>query len=95
MRLIYLIPGTYRAAGMERVLAEKANWLAAHGHEILIVTCEQKGREPAFAFDQRIRFEDLAIGYEDNNGSSLADKLLHYPGKQRRHRKVLEKALNV
>ncbi len=93
MRLVYLIAGTYRAAGMERVLAEKANWLAAHGHEILIVTCEQKGREPAFTFDKRIRFEDLAIGYEDNNGGSFVDKLLHYPIKRHRHHKALDALL--
>lgn len=93
MRILYLIPGTYRAAGMERVLAEKANWLAAHGYEILIVTSEQQGRPPAFPFDSSIRFEDLAIGYEDNNGSSFADKILHYPAKQRKHRKSLESLL--
>ena len=93
MRIIYLIPGVYRAAGMERVLAEKTNWLAAHGYEILIVTSEQQGRPPAFPFDSRIRFEDLAIGYEDNNGSSFADKILHYPAKQRKHRKALESLL--
>ncbi len=93
MKIIYLIPGTYRAAGMERVLAEKANWLAAHGYSILIVTCEQQGREPAFRFDDRIRFEDLDIGYEENNGSSFADKFLHYPFKQFRHRKTLKALL--
>lgn len=93
MNLIYLIPGFYRAAGMERVLAEKANWLYAHGYDILIVTCEQKGREEAFTLDERIRREDLDIGYEDNNGGSFADKFLHYPAKQRRHRKALESLL--
>lgn len=93
MKLIYLIPGTYRAAGMERVLAEKANWLASHGYDILIVTCEQKGRGNAFHFDGRIRFEDLAIGYEDNNGGSFADKLLNYPVRQRKHRRALDALL--
>ena len=93
MKLIYLIPGFYRAAGMERVLAEKANWLAVHSYEILIVTCEQKGREEAFALDERIRRENMDIGYEDNNGGSFADKFLHYPAKQRRHRKELESLL--
>ena len=93
MKLVYLIAGTYRAAGMERVLTEKANWLAAHGYSILIVTCEQQGRDPAFRFDDRIRFEDLDIGYEKNNGGSFADKFLHYPFKQYRHRKALQALL--
>lgn len=93
MKLIYLIPGTYRAAGMERVLAEKANWLAANGYEILIVTCEQQSRQPAFRFDERIRFLDLAIGYEDNNGGSFMDKLIHYPFKKLKHRRKLSTLL--
>lgn len=93
MRITYLIPGTYRPAGMERVLAEKANWLVKHGHEILIVTCEQKGREPAFEFDSRIRFVDLDIGYEDNNGRSFVNKLVHFPRKYYKHRNALEELL--
>jgi len=93
MKLIYLIAGTYRAAGMERVLALKANWLATHGYEVMIVTTEQKGRPNAFHFDETIRFKDLAIGYEDNNGGSFIDKLLKYPSKQIKHRRKLEALL--
>lgn len=94
MKLIYLIPGFYRAAGMERVLAEKAKWLVAHGYDILIVTSEQQNRSLAFPLDSRIRLEDLAIGYEDNNGSCFIDKILHFPAKQCKHRKALAALLN-
>ena len=93
MKLIYLIAGTYRPAGMEKVLAEKANYLAGHGHEILIVTTDQHGRSSAFELDKRIRCIDLGIGYEDNNGSSFLDKAVHFPIKQFRHRKALEQVL--
>jgi len=89
MKIIYLIAGTYRAAGMERVLAIKANWLAAHGYQVMIVTTEQKGRPNAFEFDSAIRFADLGIGYEENNGGSFANKLIHYPVKQIEHRRKL------
>jgi glycosyltransferase involved in cell wall biosynthesis len=93
MYIIYNIAGLYRPAGMERVLTDKANWLAGHGHRVTIVTTEQKGRPNAFALDSRVRTIDLGIGYEDNNGASLWDKLVHYPAKQRKHRKLLEKIL--
>ena len=93
MRIVYNIAGFYRPAGMERVLADKANWLVRHGHEVTIVTTEQKGRPYAFPLDGRIAVRDLGIGYEDNNGASLWDKLVHYPGKQRRHRRLLEQVL--
>jgi len=93
MRIVYNIAGFYRPAGMERVLADKANWLVRHGHEVTILTTEQKERPYAFPLDERIRVRDLWIGYEDNNGGSLLDKVLHYPAKQRLHRRRLGQAL--
>lgn len=93
MNLVYCINGFYRAAGMERVLADKANWLVAHGHAVTILTSDQQGRPDAFPLDPRIAKEDLAIGYERNNGASLLNKLLHYPYKQFRHRRRLEAKL--
>lgn len=94
MHILYNIAGFYRPAGMERVLADKANWLVEHGHRVTIVTTEQKGRPNAFPLDSRVEMMDLAIGYEDNNGGSLWDKIVHYPGKQRRHKKALKAILN-
>ena len=93
MHILYNIAGFYRPAGMERVLADKANWLVRHGHEVTILTTEQKGRPLAFPLDERIKTRDLGIGYEDNNGASLLDKLFRYPVKQIRHRKALEQVL--
>ena len=43
MKILYSIAGTYNSGGMERVLANKANWLVAHGHEVIIVTTDQRG----------------------------------------------------
>jgi len=93
MKILYNIPGTYRAAGMERVLANKANWLARHGYEVVVVTTEQQGRPSAFAMDDSIRCVDLGIGYEDNNGGSLVSKILGYPWKQICHRGKLSRLI--
>lgn len=93
MKLIYLIAGTYRAAGMERVLANKANAWVKDGHEVLIVTTDQRGQVPAFEMDPRIRMVDLGINYEDNNGGSFVNKLIHYPAKQFKHKKALSNLL--
>lgn len=93
MRIVYNIAGLYRPSGMEKILTDKANWLAAHGYEVTIITTEQKGRPDAFPLDGRISRRDLAIGYEDNNGASLWNKIVHYPLKQYRHRRRLTRAL--
>ena len=89
MKILYCIAGTYNSGGMERVLANKANWLVNHGYEVTIVTTDQKGRRPFFSLDERIVCYDLGIGYEENNGKSFLNKLLRYPYKQYKHRKRL------
>ena len=93
MRIVYNIAGLYRPSGMEKILSDKANWLADHGYEVTIITTEQKGRPDAFPLDGRVSRRDLGIGYEDNNGASLWNKLVHYPRKQYLHRKRLTQAL--
>lgn len=93
MKIVYSIAGTYNSGGMERVLANKANWLVRNGYEISILTTDQKGRSSFFEFDPRIRFYDLGINYEENNGKSFLNKLIHYPFKQWKHKKALKKLL--
>lgn len=89
MKILYSIAGTCHSGGMERVLANKANWLVRQGYEVAIVTTDQRGEAPFFPLDERITCYDLGIGYEENNGKSFINKLLHYPIKQYRHRKRL------
>ena len=93
MKIVYLIAGMYRPAGMERVLAEKAGHLVRRGHDVLIVTTEQKGRPLAFELDRGIRTVDLGIGYEDNNGGSFVSKLMRHPFRLLRHRRRLSALL--
>lgn len=87
MKIVYCIAGTYNSGGMERVLANKANYLVRHGYEVVIATSDQRGQKPFFALDPAIRCVDLGINYEENNGKALWNKLWHYPWKQYRHRK--------
>lgn len=93
MRIVYCIAGTYNSGGMERVLANKANWLVQNGYEVSVLTTDQKGRASFFEMDFRIKMYDLGVNYEDNNGKSFLNKLLHYPFKQWKHRRALKKIL--
>lgn len=93
MKIIYNIAGTYNSGGMERVLANKTNYLVKQGYELTIVTTDQRGKKPFFSLDARIRCYDLDINYEDNNGKSFFNKLIHYPYKQWKHKKRLTELL--
>ena len=77
---------------MERVLANKVNWLAEHDYELMVVTTDQRGREPYFKMHLSIVMKDLDINYDETNGK-LWKKLATYPIKQYRHRRRLSRLL--
>lgn len=93
MKLVYCISATHNSGGMERVLTNKANYLAARGYDITVVTTDQRGLPPFFPLDGRIRCVDLGVNYEVNNGKSFLNKLVHFPFKQWRHRRRLSRVL--
>lgn len=93
MKIAYCIPATSNSGGMERVLARKANYLAAAGHQITIITTDQRGAKPFFDLDPSIAQYDLDINYDANNGQGLWSKLSGYPKRKRLHRQRLEQLL--
>lgn len=93
MKIVYCILGTFNSGGMERVLANKANYLAQLGFEVTIITSDQDNRKPYFDLDPRINQIDLGINYTENNNSGLLKKLFAYPKKQALHKKKLEEHL--
>lgn len=95
MKILYNIAGTYRSGGMERVLANKSNWLVANGYEVVIATTDQCGRPSFFKLDSRIKCYDLNINYEKNNGTSLISKIIHFPYKQFLHKRRLKALIDV
>ena len=93
MKIVYCIPATSNTGGMERVLSGKANYLASLGHEIAIITTDQRGKAPFFPFREGIAQYDLGINYDENNDEGILSKLRSYPGKKRRHKALLTSLL--
>jgi glycosyltransferase involved in cell wall biosynthesis len=79
---------------MERVLANKANFLTEHGYEVLIITTDQKHRASFFTLSSQIQCYDLDVNYDENNDKGFINKVLHYPFKQWKHKNRLTKLLN-
>ena len=93
MKIVYCIPATSNSGGMERVLSGKANYLASLGHQIAIITTDQRGKAPFFPFREGIAQYDLGINYDENNDEGILSKLRSYPGKKRRHKALLTSLL--
>jgi glycosyltransferase involved in cell wall biosynthesis len=94
MKIVYCIHATFNSGGMERVLVNKANYMVEkYGYEILIVTTEQKGRDPFFPLASSIKQIDLNINYADDADYGVFIKGYSFFKKKKMHRKKLEELL--
>ena len=94
MKLIYCHADVYNPGGMERVLLNKLRWWVARGDcELLLVTTDQNGRPPFYAFPPEVRMVDLGVNYKADNGRNPVAKILSYFRKRRLHRKKLTELL--
>ena len=95
MKIIYCIASVYNPGGMERVLLNKVRWLSERdGYEVAVVTTDQQGRPPFYAFPEKVRMTDLGINYSVENGRAPIAKILSYFRKRRQHRKALTELLH-
>ena len=95
MKIIYCIASVYNPGGMERVLLNKVRWLSERdGYEVAVVTTDQQGRPPFYAFPEKVRMTDLGINYSVDNARAPIAKILSYFRKRRQHRKALTELLH-
>ena len=86
MKIVYCINGTYNSGGMEKVLCNKANYFSDQlGHDVIIITTEQKGRQNFFNFSNKIKFIDLGINYDDDKNKNIFIRLYKSYKKRRIH----------
>ena len=95
MRILYCIPHLYNSGGMERVLTQKVNWLAAHtDYEITIITTELTpvGQfDVYFELDERVQVKALGIDFNADYHKPL---LFKYAGHARRLRAYKRALIN-
>lgn len=97
MKILYLIPHLYNAGGMERVLCQKANWLATHTDwQILIATVEpapEGSPMSCFPLEKSIRTEELNIGFDADFHAPLLKKYIAHQHKMRVYKQALRELI--
>lgn len=94
MKIVYCIHSTCNSGGMERVLANKVNYLAKlEDYEVLIVTTEQKGRPHFYDMPANVECIDLGINYSDTLNQNILLKIFNSVKKYYRHKLKLRKKL--
>lgn len=89
MKIFYIYTALVTKGGADRVIAEKASWLAEHGNEIAIVTDTQLGREPVFPLSPKVKLIDLAIDFSKEYGHSFPVRIWMYYKLMRQYRKKM------
>lgn len=94
MRIIYLYTAFTTMGGADRILIQKANYLAEHlGHEVYIVTDSQEERPYSFPLSRQIKHIDLAINFGNMYGHALFINFFYYMQLMNKYKKRLEKLL--
>jgi glycosyltransferase involved in cell wall biosynthesis len=92
MKIIFSTDQIYLHGGIEKVMAEKANYFAdVCGYEVVILTCEQRNNLPCYTLSSKIRLIDLGINYQRDKSYFSITNLLKLP----KHLYTLSKTLNA
>ena len=63
MRIIFVLRSVVLSGGIERIMTEKASWLATQGHNVLFLTYEQGSHSLSFPLNSHVVHEDLDCRY--------------------------------
>lgn len=63
MKLIFILRSVVLKGGLERVIVEKANWLATHGHTVTLLTYEQGNHPFGYELHPNVNHRDLDCRY--------------------------------
>lgn len=94
MKLIYVVRSLHPIGGIERTLTDKANWLVAHGHEVMFVTYKQGGDDVSFPLDGRVQLTDLLCSIYSLFKFPVYTRLFHYFGLSRIFQKRFKEVLD-
>ncbi|KGN84346.1 glycosyltransferase family 4 protein [Porphyromonas sp. COT-290 OH860] len=93
MKIVYCVTQLHGSGGIERVITTKANALVDRGHDVTIITTDQKGGKPFFELDKRIRTYDLGLNYKGDYDNPIWIRLYRHLKKKRIHKQKLTQLL--
>ncbi len=93
MKIVYCISAMFKSGGIERVIANKVNYLVNYGYEACIITTDQAGRPDFFPIDERVERVDLGLNYEAYNELPTWKRYWEIWRKRSSHKARLEEEL--
>lgn len=89
MKIVYVVECVNLTGGYDRIIIEKANYLAEHGHEVLIVVCYHGSVEPYYEISEKVKLIDLNINFFKQYNHNLLVRAFIYIKLMRSYRRAL------
>lgn len=95
MKIVYLYTSFITVGGADRIVAQKANYLANNmGYEVYVITDSQRKRPATFPLSTNVKHIDLDINFDKQYNHWILIRGYYYFTLMRRYRKRLSKLLN-
>ena len=90
MKVFYIYTALLTKGGADRVLTEKANYLAEHGYDVGIITDSQMGRPPVFPLSSMVKLINLDIDFAKEYGHSFPVRIYMYFKLMKQYRRAMK-----
>lgn len=94
MKIAYLYTELTISGGADRVLTDKANYLAEHGYDVTIITESQMGRSIIFPLSSKVKLLDMGIDFNKQYEHNFLLRSIIYLKCIQQYKVRLKKLLN-
>ncbi len=95
MKIIYVVECVNLTGGYDRIIIEKANYLAEHGHDVMIVVSYHGNVPPYYNVSNKVKLIDLNINFLKQYNHNLLIRAFVYMKLMHRYRKILTDLLHA
>ena len=95
MKILYAVEGVNLPGGYDRIIIEKANYLAEHGQDVIITVASHALAEPYYPISEKVRLVDFNINFHQQYGHNLLFRTYLYFILMRQYRRALKDLLYV
>ena len=94
MHILYIYSEITILGGTDKVLVQKANYLATHGYQVTIVSEAQMGRPFSFPLDRAVKHIDIGLDFNSQYSKGTLGRAYVYYSLMRQYKKRLRDILN-
>lgn len=77
-KIVYLFSELTIKGGTDKMLTNKANYLAENGYDVTIITEAQMGREPIFPLSPKVKHIDIGLDFNKQYNQSFLHRIYTY-----------------